>query len=72
MGFSSILTLQPTLCVNITITDDDILENNEYFSVTINNTDDSSSVGSPTSVIIVDNDGEAYKLEGIYNDREVY
>ena len=59
MGFSSLLTLPFTLCVNITIIDDDILENNEFFRVMINNTDNSSIVGSPTSIIIVDNDGEA-------------
>ena len=46
-----------TLCVNITIVDDIVLENEEEFTVSIESTDNNVTTGSPSTVIITDNDG---------------
>ena len=51
------LDLNQTLCVNITIIDDEILENDEDFSVFLVSTDNSVTTGSPSTVSITDNDG---------------
>ena len=54
------LSLEPnqTLCVNITIVDDSILENEEYFTVSISSTDSSVITGPPATIIIIDNDSK--------------
>ena len=45
-------------CVNVSLTDDNITENNEVFNVTITPVDTSDTVRiSTTTVIIMDNDG---------------
>ena len=46
-----------TLCVNITIVDDGILENEQDFTVSISSTDSSVITGPPSIVSIIDNDG---------------
>ena len=46
-----------TLCVNITIVDDSVLENEEELTVSIESTDRNVTTGSPSTVIITDNDG---------------
>ena len=51
------LDLNQTLCVNITIVDDRVLENEEEFTVSIESTDSNVTTGSPSTVIITDNDG---------------
>lgn len=60
------LQFQPTategtiLCLDISITDDDIVENNENFTVTIVRGEFSDQIEGPGSltVIIIDNDGK--------------
>ena len=46
-----------THCVNITILEDVILENEEQFIVFIDSTDSNVTTGLPSTVIITDNDG---------------
>ena len=61
--FTTDLTYTPsldrnqTLCVNITIMDDSILENEEDFTVSISSTDSSVITGPPSTISIIDNDG---------------
>lgn len=47
-----------SLCFNVNITDDNILEDDEDFAVALNNTDDSAMTNSPAIITIIDNDGE--------------
>lgn len=47
----------PNVCFNVTITDDEILEDDEDFVVMVSNTDDSAVTNSPAFVTIMDNDG---------------
>ena len=51
------LDLNQTLCVNISIIDDKVLESNEDFSVFLVSADNSVTTGSPSTVSITDNDG---------------
>ena len=51
------LDLNQTLCVNIAIMDDSILESDEDFTVSINSPDSSVITGPQSIVTIIDNDG---------------
>ena len=55
--FPSSLELNQTLCINITVVDDNILESTEFFIVSIDSSDDSIFTGVPATVSIIDNDG---------------
>ena len=57
LTFTQSLDLNQTLCVNITILEDDILETSENFAVLVSSTDSSVATGSPSTVVITDNDG---------------
>ena len=57
LNYPQSLDKNQTLCVNITIADDGILENEEDFTVSIGSTDSDVTTGSPSTVIITDNDG---------------
>ena len=45
------------LCISISVTEDNILENEEEFTVSLSSTDSNVTTGSPSTVIIIDNDG---------------
>lgn len=46
-----------TICVNVTIVDDDVLEDTESFLVTVTSSDSAYLAGRPATVFIMDNDG---------------
>ena len=50
-------TTNETICVNVTIVDDDALEGTESFLVTVTSSDSVYLAGGPATVFIVDNDG---------------
>ena len=62
-----------TACINVSIIDDDSLEGNEEFNVTIDSVADSSGGGnivltglpSMGSVVIMDNEGKAMWIYGL-------
>lgn len=50
-------TTNETICVNVTIVDDDAFEDTESFLVTVTSSDSVYLAGGPATVFIVDNDG---------------
>lgn len=54
----SINTSVATRCVGITITNDTVVEEDEFFMITLTSTDSVDFVGGPARVIITDDDGE--------------
>ena len=57
-GTQLVFTSAETLCVNISIENDAVLEENEVFIVELSTNDPQVNLSSPsTSVTIVDNDG---------------
>ena len=64
--YTQSLDLNQTLCVNITILEDEILENNENFVVLISSADSSVITGPQSTVTIINNDGECSNLSISY------
>ena len=62
---NSVLTLNAAVgsaCVEVATTEDDVLENDETFSISLTAADSAVMFGASMSTVVISNDGKSLKL----------